>query len=235
MNKKCEYLCCLLILYLCVGVINRYEKTELQEKAFPVSAGEEAVPQTETISNETKKVALTFDDGPGDSTERLLQGLKERNVRATFFVVGEQVEKYPEVVKKMQEDGHLIGNHTYRHVQLNTMKEEEAIQEVEKNNSLLKEITGQEILFLRPPFGECSKCLKNDLNMMVVLWDVDPLDWAVLNTDIVVRRVVENVAEDDIILLHDIYETSVDAALQIVDILQNEKYEFVTVEELLLP
>ena len=104
-----------------------------------------------------------------------------------------------------------------------------------KNNSLLKEITGQEILFLRPPFGECSKCLKNDLNMMVVLWDVDPLDWAVLNTDIVVQRVVENVAEDDIILLHDIYETSVDAALQIVDILQNEKYEFVTVEELLLP
>jgi peptidoglycan/xylan/chitin deacetylase (PgdA/CDA1 family) len=182
-----------------------------------------------------KKVALTFDDGPHPTyTKELLDGLKKRGVKATFFVVGEQVESCPKIIRRMYRQGHLIGNHTYHHVQLNVMSEEQACSEVLDTNAAIREITGEEPMYLRPPYGEWEKTLEGTVNMIPVLWDVDSLDWTTDNVDEIVQRVLNEVEDGDVILMHDYYESSVRAALTIVDALQTQGYEFVTVNELIV-
>lgn len=180
-------------------------------------------------------VALTFDDGPHRAyTELLLDGLKERGIKATFFLIGVNVEGHEEIVERMAEEGHLIGSHTYNHVQLTKLSDEKACEEIETTNAMLEEICGQEIHYIRPPFGSWPERLDCLMNMEVVLWSVDPLDWKVQNTDAVVRAVVSKAKDGDIILLHDVYKTSVEAAFQIIDTLTERGYEFVRVDELLL-
>ena len=191
--------------------------------------------EEETEVKETKKIALTFDDGPHPIyTPLLLEGLRERKVKATFFLMGSAVEQYPELVKEMAEDGHLIGNHTYHHVSLARADEALIEKEVYTVNELLEQTTGQSPQFIRPPFGEYSKSLEQQTGMICVLWNIDPLDWSTKDASKVVRRVVTNARENGIILMHDQYQTSVRAALTIIDELQKQGYEFVTVEELLL-
>ena len=188
-----------------------------------------------TASVVEKKVAITFDDGPNpDYTAKLLTGLKERGVSATFFLLGKEAEKYPELVLQMSEEGHLIATHSYEHVNLCNLTEEAAIEQVDKTNAIIEEITGERPLFIRPPFGSWKNNLDYQTMMIEVLWDVDPKDWCTCNTDVVVKRVVKAVEEGDIILLHDASKSSVDAALRIVDELQKEGYAFVTVDELVL-
>lgn len=181
-----------------------------------------------------KKVAITFDDGPNaDYTEELLAGLKERGVNATFFLLGKEVEEHPEIVKDIYEDGHLIGTHSYEHVNLNNLSDSAAIEQVDKTNAAIHEITGEYPEYIRPPYG-CWKCnLDYETKMIEVLWDVDPKDWATSNSDVIVQRVVDKVEENDIILLHDASESSVAAAFKIIDELQREGYMFVTVDEIL--
>ena len=185
--------------------------------------------------NDEKKVALTFDDGPNaDYTGKLLKGLKERGVCATFFLLGTEIEKYPELVKQIYEDGHLIGTHSYQHVNLCNLTDEAAVEQIVKTNTLLEEITGKVPLFIRPPFGCWKKDLDYETMMIEVLWDIDPKDWCTDNMQVIVNRVLKEVEDGDIILLHDASQSSVEAALQIVDQLQREGYLFVTVEELVL-
>lgn len=182
-----------------------------------------------------KRVAITFDDGPNpDYTAKLLEGLKERGVSATFFLLGVEIEESPELVEQMYEEGHLIGNHSYQHVNLCNLTDEKAIEQVVKTNELIEAITGERPQFIRPPFGSWKKNLDYETTMIEVLWDVDPLDWNTSNTDVVVKRVLKSVEDGDIILLHDASQSSVDAALQIIDQLQKEGYLFVTVDELIL-
>ncbi len=182
-----------------------------------------------------KRIALTFDDGPYPNlTRQLLDGLRERGVKASFFVVGENAKAYPDVIETMYEDGHLIGNHTYHHVQLTEAGEEKFKEEILMTNEVLYEITGETPTFIRPPYGSWNKKYEEELNLFPVLWTVDPLDWCCNSSQCVYQRVVTTVKENDIILLHDCYETSVTAALSIVDSLQAQGYEFVTVDELLL-
>lgn len=184
---------------------------------------------------ESPKIALTFDDGPHPVyTEKLLDGLKERGVKATFFVTGEHAKRHPELIKRMQEEGHLIGNHTYSHVQLRSDNAGEFEEELRKTNAVIEEITGQEVLYVRPPYGSWDRKLEKKLNMFPVLWTIDPTDWSCLNADTVTKRVVKKAKENSIILLHDYYETSITAALRIVDLLTGEGYEFVTVDEVLM-
>lgn len=180
------------------------------------------------------KVALTFDDGPHPvCTPQLLDGLKKRDVKVTFFVTGENVESYPEIVKRASEEGHLIGNHTFHHVQLTAANTEEFKAEIVSTNEIIQEVTGKETSFIRPPYGSWDKKYEKELNMFPVLWDVDPLDWCSTNVDKIVRNVLSHTKENSIILMHDSYDSTVTAALQIVDILQAEGYEFVTVDEIL--
>ncbi|MCC8104785.1 MAG: polysaccharide deacetylase family protein [Clostridiales bacterium] len=186
-------------------------------------------------SEEIKRVALTFDDGPHPvCTPKLLDGLKERGVSVTFFVIGKNIPGNEDIIRRMDEEGHLIGNHTYDHVKISDLSVEAACEQVEKTSALIYEITGKNTEYVRPPFGSWSKDLECSFEMFPVLWDVDPLDWTTKNTGDVVRRVLEAVEPDDIILLHDCYESSVDAALQIVDALTEQGYVFVTVDELIL-
>ena len=181
------------------------------------------------------KIALTFDDGPHPVfTPRLLDGLKERGVHATFFLIGKNIIGNEDIVRRMKDEGHLIGNHTYNHVQLTKLSEEKACEEIIKTNDLIYEVTGSGTEFIRPPFGSWNDNLECGIELISILWSVDPLDWKTEDTSAVVNRVVKNVKENDIILLHDYYGSSVDAALQIVDILQKEGYEFVTADELIL-
>lgn len=184
---------------------------------------------------EAPKIAITFDDGPDPVyTPQLLDGLKERQARATFFLMGKQAKAYPELVRRIQEEGHLIGNHTYSHIQLGKNNRETFKAEVIKTNELLQEITGEEVQFVRPPYGSWDKSLEAEITMLPVLWTIDPMDWCSDNVAGIVRKVTSKAEDNAIILMHDEYSTSVTAALEIVDILQKEGYEFVTVEELIL-
>lgn len=205
-------------------------KDFLHEPVFPVM-------QTEDVRQmdvNKKTVALTFDDGPNaEYTETLLDELRKRDVQATFFLLGKEAEKEPELVRQMKEDGHNIGNHSYEHVNLQNLSNEAAIEQVTKTNEVIYEITGEYPIFIRPPFGSWKSNLDYETDMIEVLWDVDPLDWNTHNAEAVAERVIDKVQDNDIILLHDASESSVEAAVKIVDELQKQGYEFVTVEELL--
>ena len=189
----------------------------------------------EGVSEPGPRIALTFDDGPGPYTECLLDGLKERGVKASFFLIGRSVKEYPEAVKRMEEEGHLIGNHTYSHVKLKGLSPEETRREIQKTDEAVYEITGKHVAYLRPPFGEWEEDLELTYPVLPVMWTVDPLDWTTENVEEIVDRVVTQAGENDMILLHDCYDSSVEAALQIVDRLLEEWFDFVRVDELLIP
>lgn len=184
---------------------------------------------------EKPKVAITFDDGPHPFlTDRLLDGLKERDVKATFFMLGKSIEGNENTVKRVAEEGHLIGNHSYTHPEFYHMNPEDICAEVSKTYNLIFELTGCETEFIRPPYGEWKDSYGCNLDMIPVLWTVDSEDWKSEDVDEIVNRVVKNVKENDIILMHDYYETSITAALRIVDYLKENGYDLVTVDELMV-
>ena len=179
-----------------------------------------------------KYVALTFDDGPRrGTTDRLLDGLKERGTKATFFLIGEQIEANADLVTRMAEEGHQIGNHTWSHQRLDGIPQDRAAQEVARTEAALEELLGGGEYWLRPPYGQVAEGAS--FRVPLVKWCVDPRDWESRNTEKVTQAILDHVEPGGIILLHDIYPTSVDAALRVVDRLQEEGYWFVTVEELL--
>lgn len=191
--------------------------------------------ETENTPEQIKKVALTFDDGPNEEfTPKLLDGLKKRNVRATFFLLGKQAEEYPDLTKRISEEGHLIGCHAYEHKDLSRLTLKEACRQITDTGDLLYEITGQRPMFMRPPYGSCQEQLPEKTEMIKVLWDIDTVDWSLRNTDQVVRNTLKEVEDGSIILMHDEFQESVDAALQLADALEKEGYQLVTVEELIL-
>lgn len=184
---------------------------------------------------EQKRIALTFDDGPDETyTKILLDGLKKRGVKASFFVIGEKAKDHPDLIKRMQEEGHLIGNHTYHHVELTKVDPATEKTEIEKTNDVIESITGEKVVFIRPPYGAWRDQIMEDVELIPVKWNIDPLDWCTKSTSAIVRKVVTQAEENGIILLHDCYGTSVEAGLQIVDILLDEEYRFVTVDELIM-
>lgn len=184
---------------------------------------------------EEKRIAITFDDGPHRLyTPKLLDGLKERGIHATFFLVGENIGNNDALVKRMAEEGHLIGNHTFSHVQLTKMKKEDACREVQQTNERICAVTGAPVLYIRPPYGSWNDELQAEIPMTVTLWNLDSEDWKSQNTGKIVELVESEAEEGSIILLHDIFDTSVEAALRIVDDLTAQGYTFVTVDELLL-
>lgn len=206
-----------------IGISKKTKETEgeMQQKESVEESGVKEKPS----------IAITFDDGPSSRyTGRLLDGLKERNVKASFFLIGEN----PVLVERIYKEGHLIGNHTYSHVQMTHLSEEAAVREIEKTDQVISAITGEHVAYMRPPFGAWQRELEVRMEVLPVLWSVDPLDWTTENVDEIVSKVVTEVEEGDIILLHDCYASSVEAALRIVDILQKEGYEFVTVDRLLI-
>ena len=185
------------------------------------------------VKDTIPKVALTFDDGPSSQyTEKLLDGLQERNIKATFFVMGESAKNNPGIIRRMHNEGHLIGNHTYSHADLAKLEFDAACREINDTNECISEITGYSPKFIRPPYGDWDKRLLKETDMSVVLWSVDPEDWKDQNAELVAARVLKGIESGDIILLHDIFKTSVEAAFKIIDILQERGYQFVTVDKI---
>ena len=203
------------------------EKTMAQETEKKLIQEEEVFP----------RVALTFDDGPSAQyTPTLLDGLDKRGIHASFFVIGENIEKQgnAKILARMKEDGHVIGNHTYTHVNLSKLSEEQAMAELNKTDALIQQATGQIPVFARAPYGAEPLAKEKDLERIYVRWTVDPLDWMTEDAGQIVEAVVREVQDGDVILLHDCYESSVRAALQIVDILTERGYDFYTLEEMIL-
>ena len=180
-----------------------------------------------------KYVALTFDDGPRrDTTSVLLDGLLERGVSATFFVIGRQVGGTEDLICRMAADGHQIGNHTYSHVALQDLDPDAVVEEIQKTEVVLEHLVGEREFWLRPPYGLIDSSRAALVDTPMVYWTVDPEDWRILDSDRVAEAVVSKVESGDVVLLHDFYPTSVEAALEIVDRLAAEGYTFVTVEQL---
>lgn len=167
MNLKKRIISCavLLLLLALVCLIGLFKQERLPVMGKELKLGD------------AKKIALTFDDGPHPYyTEQLLKGLEERGAKASFFITGQNVEAYPEIVKKIHEDGHLIGNHTYSHTQLTSRNQEKFKEEIIKTNEVIKEVTGEDTIFVRPPYGSWNKEFEKELNMFPVLWTIDTLD-----------------------------------------------------------
>lgn len=193
-----------------------------------------AIASTAQTPADIKRAALTFDDGPHPVyTAHLLDELKKRGVKATFFVTGEHAELHPDLIKRMHDEGHLIGNHTYSHIQLTSSNKNQFKEELIQTNEILHDITGAEVQYVRPPYGSWDKKFETDLNMFPVLWNVDPLDWCTANANRVASTILNKVSDNDIILLHDYYDTSVEAAIIVVDEMTRQGYEFVTVDKIL--
>lgn len=193
-----------------------------------------AIASTAQTPADIKRAALTFDDGPHPVyTAHLLDELKKRGVKATFFVTGEHAELHPDLIKRMHDEGHLIGNHTYSHIQLTSSNKNQFKEELIQTNEILHDITGAEVQYVRPPYGSWDKKFETDLNMFPVLWNVDPLDWCTANASRVASTILNKVSDNDIILLHDYYDTSVEAAIMVVDEMTRQGYEFVTVDKIL--
>lgn len=184
---------------------------------------------------ESPKIALTFDDGPNARyTPILLEGLKKRNIQASFFLIGENIEGNEDILLQMRRDGHLIGNHTWDHVQLDKIPAEKARLEIEKTNNRIYEASGIYPSYVRPPFGAWIKNLELSVTMFPVFWDVDTLDWKSQNVVSILSIAEKQIHDGSIILMHDGYQTSVDAALEIADIFTEKGYVFVTADQLLL-
>ncbi len=237
-----KYVTAILVLNLMAGLLflglresrGQIPVEEAAQAAADSVRGREQEEDRGRQEEDVRKIAITFDDGPHPHyTEQLLDGLKERGVVATFFVTGEHAELHPDIIRRMQEDGHLIGNHTYSHIQLTRSNREVFKEELIKTNEILEEITGEEVQYVRPPYGSWDKSFEKELNMFPVLWNVDPLDWCSGNVSCIVDKIVNKAGENDIILMHDYYDTSVTAALKAIDKLLEEGYTFVTVEEIL--
>lgn len=185
-------------------------------------------------SQQEQYVALTFDDGPsGRFTRALLDGLEQRNVKATFLLCGYRLKDYPKEAARIQNEGHEIGLHGYSHSSMADMDQEVLEREIADTLALLPDGCRPE--FLRPPGGKCSEGVKEaarQADLAILSWSVDPRDWASHDAQVIEDAVVHTVRDGDIILLHDMSDSSVEAALAIVDELKAQGFTFVTVSEL---
>lgn len=185
-------------------------------------------------ASQTKYVALTFDDGPsGKFTRRLLKGLYDRDAKATFLLCGYRMKQYPDLADQLLAQGHEIGIHGYSHGNMKTMTRTEIAREIMDTEALLPK--NCKAVFVRPPGGCCSDAViqvARARGLAVLSWSVDPRDWASSDAIAIDAAVVEQVKDGDVVLLHDMTDSSVDAALAIIDHLQAQGFTFVTVSEL---
>lgn len=184
-------------------------------------------------AEEPKLIALTFDDGPGPYTQKLLDILDENEAKATFFLIGSNVERYPETTQLLYDRGHQLGNHTYNHEVLTGKSDQAALEQIEQASAILDQTCGENAAYvLRPPCGEYSRDLLEKLKYPAVLWSVDTMDWRDKQAELVANRILDGAYDGAIILCHDIYETTVDGIAKALPKLREQGYEPVTVNEL---
>ena len=203
------------------------EDSKLFSKKFVVGA-----PRGAKKDSKRKMIALTFDDGPGKYTGMLLDGLKKRKIHATFFMLGMNVNSYKKEVTRVGAEGHEIGNHTWSHTKITKMTDKEYAQEIKKTNDAIEALTGKRPKLFRPPGGTFIDKVVPE-HMRMVLWSVDTRDWQHRNEEYVYTYIVDTVKSGDVVLMHDLYETSVKSVLRAIDTLEEQGYEFMTYSQLL--
>ena len=179
-----------------------------------------------------KLLAITFDDGPGPYTSDLLDALDDRGVKATFFVAGYRAQNYPELLQRMVDEGHQLGNHTWDHANLNTLSAAQIRRQLDPVQKLITDAGGSANAWVRPPYGNANSTVRAAVTVPLINWAVDPLDWKYHDADTVCSNIVSGAYDGAIILVHDIHKTSVPGALAAIDQLMADGYEFVTVEQL---
>lgn len=191
-------------------------------------------------SKTTKQVALTFDDGPNNQyTPQILDILKEQNVKATFFVLGNMVESNPEVAKRIVNEGHVIANHSWNHPHLPQIAKTEIDKELNRTHDIVKSVTGKQMKLMRPPYGEVNEDVLSVLGnkgLSVINWDVDTGDWTGKKPEEITNTVKSNIQSGSIILMHDAggdRSATVQALPSIISELKSQGYTLVTVDQLL--
>lgn len=184
------------------------------------------------IDKSKKMIALTFDDGPNYNTSKIIDVLNKYDIKATFFVLGSRAINNKDILKKMADSGMEIGNHTYNHLLLTKYDENKIRSEIEDTTEVIYSATKKRPKLLRPSYGSVNNKIKKVANMPIIIWDIDTLDWKYHNSKRITSRVVNKVRDGDIILMHDIYSASLNALSNIIPILQDNGYEFVTIDEL---
>ena len=183
-------------------------------------------------------IAITFDDGPHPkNTPRLLDMLRERNIRATFYVIGRNVDLYPNVLRRTVSEGHEIGNHTYNHPILSKLGDSTVREELTKCRDAVARAAGVQPRTLRPPYGALlqrqREWIHRELNYPTIMWSVDPLDWKRPGASVVTSRILSNTTPGAIVLAHDLHASTVDAMPATLDGLLRKGFKFVTVSQLL--
>ena len=222
----------------------RAQVEDITSKVFPQKAPKQKAP-TPAKKTEPRNsggvdcancVAITYDDGPGAETNRLLDKLKAKNAHASFMVVAPSAEQHPELLKRMKAEGHTIGNHTKSHRQLNTLSPAQVSQEIDAGNAAIKKATGQSTRWVRPPYGATNATVDQvtrDKGVSQALWDVDTVDWKDRNSEHVCSSAVQGARAGSIVLMHDIHPTTVDAADCVIDGLRAKGLEPVSLDRLL--
>ncbi len=193
---------------------------------FPVAKSEDI------LDIEKKTVALTFDDGPSDYTKNILDILDKYDVHATFFVIGNKILVYKETIMNMVVKGNEIGNHTYSHPWLTHLSIDETILEIDKTNDLIFDITGTKPILFRPSYGDINIKVKEAIDMEIIMWNNDSNDWRYRSSKTIAARVVKNISDGDIIIMHDTYKKSYEALKIIIPKLKEMDYQIVTVSQL---
>lgn len=180
-----------------------------------------------------KQIAITFDDGPHPTyTNRLLKILEDNKAKSTFFMLGLNVELYPEIVKNVDESGNEIALHGHSHTSFTRMDIASIVEEIESTNNAIKKITNKSTLLVRPPYGSINSEIKSNIDYSYILWNIDTNDWRTKDVDEIVTHVLDEVEDGSIILFHDIFKTSVEAIEILLPILYFEGYQFVDVTTL---
>lgn len=183
-------------------------------------------------SQHKKMVALTFDDGPGQYTMQLLECLEENDARATFFMQGINAQQYPDEIRKMQEIGCELGNHSYDHPQLTSLSGDQIKEQFEKTSSIVEDACGSRPTVARTPYGAQDETVLSYVGFPCFMWNIDTLDWKTMDADSTYKTTMDSVTDGDIVLMHDIHQPSVEAALRIIPDLVEQGYKLVTVSEL---
>lgn len=184
------------------------------------------------------KVALSFDDGPGTFTPNVLDALKDKGVKATFFMIGENTDKHPDFVKDVHDAGHEIGNHTWDHPDLTKLSSDSQKDEIQKTNDAINSLVGITPHWLRPPYGnfnDDTESILSDLGMQKILWNVDTRDWSGLSADDIYSRATDELKDGAIILMHDGVNNSSETAKalpRIIDTIKDQGFELVTISNL---
>ncbi len=210
---------------------------DFPQNIVTVVTGQDRLVPIYYVDTPEKKVAISFDACWGaEHTPKILEVLRENNLKTTFFLTGFWLEKYPDMVKTISDEGHEIGNHTYTHPHLNTLSDSEIKTEVKRTHQLIKDICGQEANLFRPPFGEYSnKVIKalEECGYKTIQWSVDSLDWKEGGKEAIINRVTNKVHNGAIVLFHNNGKYTAEALPEIIEKLTAEGYTIVPISELL--